>query len=145
MGSRFSDIQQKAVQGMRLVPTVLCDPFIPTIKHQDLLDSYGEDLPSPLTLDLNLTCGNISGSHSHPILSCLTHHPKPCCLLERACGQMSIPFSVSFVPSQLLVVSVSGVLVSSSIQNISPLYNGTRKTQWTSINAHLVWNGAQLR
>ena len=54
MGSRFSDIQQKAVQGMRLVPTVLCDPSIPTLKHQDLLDSYDEDLPSPLTLESEL-------------------------------------------------------------------------------------------
>ena len=54
MGSRFSDIQQKAVQGMRLVPTVLCDPSIPTLKHQGLLDSYDEDLPSPLTLESEL-------------------------------------------------------------------------------------------
>ena len=53
--TRFSDIQQKAIRGMRLVPTVLIDPSIPMCECQDLLDDYGDDLPSPSSLEAELT------------------------------------------------------------------------------------------
>ncbi len=54
LDSRFSDIQEKALIGMKLVPTVLCDPSISTCKHEELLASYAEDLPFPLSLQAEL-------------------------------------------------------------------------------------------
>ncbi len=52
--SRFSDVQQKAIQGMRLVPSVLVDPSIPMCDCSDLLENYGDDLPSPSSLEAEL-------------------------------------------------------------------------------------------
>ena len=52
--SRFSDIQQKSVNGMKIVPSVLMDKSIPTCTHQELFDSYSEDLPSPDLLESEL-------------------------------------------------------------------------------------------
>ncbi len=49
--SRFSDIQQKAIQGMRLVPSVLVDPSIPKCDCSDLLE---DDLPSSSSLEAEL-------------------------------------------------------------------------------------------
>ena len=51
---RFSEIQEKALIGMKLVPTVLCDSSIPICTHDELLASYAEDLPSPSSLEAEL-------------------------------------------------------------------------------------------
>ena len=52
--SRFSDIQQKAINGMKIVPSALMDKSILPCTHQDLLDSYSEDIPSPRYLESEL-------------------------------------------------------------------------------------------
>ena len=49
--SRFSDIQQKSVNGMKIVPSVL---MVKSCTHQELFDSYSEDLPSPDLLESEL-------------------------------------------------------------------------------------------
>ena len=52
--SHFSDIQQKAVMGMRIVPTVMMDNSLPTSSLEQLKEYYEEDLPSPSSLETEL-------------------------------------------------------------------------------------------
>ena len=54
LNSRFSDIQQKAIMGMRIVPSVLMDNSLSASSVQHLLEYYEEDLPSPSSLDTEL-------------------------------------------------------------------------------------------
>ena len=48
------DVQQKAIMGMRLVPSVMIDASIPTCNPCDLVDYYGDDLPSPASLNTEI-------------------------------------------------------------------------------------------
>ena len=80
--SRFSGIQQKALEGMSLAPTVLVDPSVRPCQHQDLLNSYADDLPCPSTLETEL---DLWKHHSFPIPVCQTHHLAPCYLPEKVC------------------------------------------------------------
>lgn len=52
LNSRFSDIQQKAIMGMKIVPSVLMDNSLSASSTQDLVEYYKEDLPSPSSLDV---------------------------------------------------------------------------------------------
>ena len=52
--SRFSDIQQKAVMGMRIVPSVLMDDSLPNVTLDQLKDCYKEHLPNPSALETDL-------------------------------------------------------------------------------------------
>ena len=52
--SRFSDIQQKAIMGMTIVPSVLMDETTPTSSLSDLLQQYSDDLPNPSSLETEL-------------------------------------------------------------------------------------------
>ena len=54
LNSRFSDIQQKAIMGMKIVPSVLMDNSLSASSTQDLVEYYKEDLPSPSSLDVEL-------------------------------------------------------------------------------------------
>ena len=45
--TRFSDLQQNAIMGMTLVPSVMADQTIPANSLSDLMEHYGEDLPNP--------------------------------------------------------------------------------------------------
>ena len=88
--SRFSDIQQKAIDGMKIVPSVLMDKSVPQCTSQDLLDNYGEDLPSPGCFESEF---DISGSL--PLLSnCQTLLLMPWCMQARTCTQTFILFYV---------------------------------------------------
>ena len=50
LNSRFSDIQQKAIMGMRIVPSVLMHNSLSAFSVQHLLEYYEEDLPNPSSL-----------------------------------------------------------------------------------------------
>ena len=52
--SRFSNIQQQAMRGLTLVPSVLVDDTLPKPTIEELVDYYGEDLPSPSSLSTEL-------------------------------------------------------------------------------------------
>ena len=52
--TRFSDIQQKSIDGMKIVPSVLMDEVISTCTSQELVDNYSDDLPSPSLLESEL-------------------------------------------------------------------------------------------
>lgn len=52
--SRFSDVQQKAIMGMTIVPSVLMDEITPTSSSADLVQQYSEDLPNPSSLETEL-------------------------------------------------------------------------------------------
>ena len=52
--SCFSNIQQKSIEGMKIVPSVFMDKTMPACTSQDLSDTYGEDLPSPGFLESEL-------------------------------------------------------------------------------------------
>ena len=52
--SRFSDIQQKAVMGLRIVPSVIMDDSLPNVTLNQLKDYYEEDLPNPSSLETEL-------------------------------------------------------------------------------------------
>ena len=54
LNSQFSDIQQKAIIGMKIVPSVLMDNSLPASSTQDLVQYYKEDLPNPSSLDTEL-------------------------------------------------------------------------------------------
>ncbi len=49
--TRFSDIQEKAILGLRLV---IADPSIPSYNSQDILNTYGDILPCPSSLEAEL-------------------------------------------------------------------------------------------
>ena len=50
LNSRLSDIQQKAIMGMKIVPSVLMDNSLSASSMQDLVEYYKEDLPSPSSM-----------------------------------------------------------------------------------------------
>ena len=52
--SRFSDLQEKAIMGIILVPSVIMDQTITVSSVSDLLEYYGEDLPSSSSLETEL-------------------------------------------------------------------------------------------
>ena len=54
LNSRFSDIQQKAIMGMKIVPSLLMDNSLSASSTQDLVEYYKEDLPSLSSLDVEL-------------------------------------------------------------------------------------------
>lgn len=54
LNSRFSNIQQKAIMGMTIVPSVLVDETIPTSSLSDLLQQYSDDLPNPSSLETEI-------------------------------------------------------------------------------------------
>ena len=51
---RFSDIQQKVVMGLNIVPSVIKDNTVSPSTLSELTDFYHEYLPSPSTLDAEL-------------------------------------------------------------------------------------------
>ena len=54
LDQRFSDIQQKAMKGMSIVPSGVNDSSVTQSSLSELIEFYGELLPSPLTLDTEL-------------------------------------------------------------------------------------------
>ena len=54
LGSRFSNIQQQAVRGMTFVPAVLMDDTLSKPTMDEVIEYYGEDLPSPTSLGTEL-------------------------------------------------------------------------------------------
>ena len=55
LNSRFSEIQKKAIMGMRIVSSVFMDDSqLPASNIQEVLEYYHEDLPSPSCLDTEL-------------------------------------------------------------------------------------------
>ena len=54
LDQRFSDIQLKAIKGMSIVPSLVNDSSVTQSSLSELTEFYGELLPNPLTLDVEL-------------------------------------------------------------------------------------------
>lgn len=52
--TRFSNIQQNAIMGMTIVPSVLMDESTTTSGLKDLLEQYSDDLPDASSLEMEL-------------------------------------------------------------------------------------------
>ena len=52
--SRFANIQQQAMRGLTFVPSVLMDDTLPKPTIHEVVEYYGEDLPTPSSLDAEL-------------------------------------------------------------------------------------------
>ena len=64
--TRFSNLQEKAIMGMTLVPSVMVDTTISPSTVADLMEQYGEDLPNPSVLETEIhlwKCKWNSSSH----------------------------------------------------------------------------------
>lgn len=105
LNSRFSDIQQKAIMGMKIVPSVLMDNSLSASSTQDLVEYIRKTYPALLLLMLSFTCGSVNGAR-FPSL-CQTHLSTLWPLQARACFPTYIDL---FAPFQLPAVNVNVAL-----------------------------------
>ena len=68
--TRFSNLQEKAIMGMTLVPSVMVNATLSASTVAALMEQYGEDLQTLQLLKQKFICGNANGIH-HPT-NCLT-------------------------------------------------------------------------